>query len=59
MTSPRNYTGGIHTGLELVEGDKSIKWKKIPTTETEKSANNPPKNDELPAQLRSEAFTSG
>lgn len=54
--NPRNITGGEHTGLELTEGDKKIGFNGIPTTEEEKAANRPPKNEDLPCQLRSEAF---
>jgi len=54
--NPRNITGGVKTGIELTEGDKTIAFSKIPTTEAEKAANKPPTNAELPAQLRSEAF---
>jgi len=54
--NPRNITGGEHTGLELVEGDKTVSFSKIPETEEEKAAQNPPKNSDLPCQLRSEAF---
>lgn len=54
--NPTEITGGTHTGLELTEGDKKIGFNGIPTTEEEKAANRPPKNEDLPAVLRSEAF---
>ena len=54
--SPRNQTGGEHTGLELEEGTKDVKFIKIPETEDEKTAQRPPRNEWLPATLRSEAF---
>ena len=41
---------------EMVEKDDTIHWRGIPTTETEKAANKPPKNINLPPTLQSEAF---
>lgn len=45
-----------HSAPELIEKDKSISFSKIPTTESEKSALKPPRNQDLHETLRSEAF---
>lgn len=45
-----------HTGPELVEKDKTIKFIRIPRTEEEKALNKPPNNSDLHPTLQSEAF---
>ena len=59
MSGVQDPSGGEHNGLENNEGDKSISFSQLPTTEEELNALKLPKNEWLPWTLRSEAFDIG